>query len=378
MPPTDLQGRGGELANEFVRNTFGPREEELDSLALRLDHALALGGLLAPRHTAGATASDSRILMLEGSASEAERMASAIEEGGIVCYWRRAASWDGFSDALEAFRPGLVLADSALLASDRQALGIARYHRIPVIVMVAGEPGVEPAVSGSLASWASDHVPRDDLARLAPAVRRAIGEEKPGLRVLRHLLRRRAAPHPIAFVCKPDEGLLRYERVFRQEQGYAWRTLKRNGVPDAVAQELCQEMFMVLCERLPTIENPRGWIKTWCVRNARGHRNSAAARREVVTPTPGSEETAPGGPEDYLVNCETRQALARSLCKLSKAQRRLVWLFVVEELPGEEVAARVRRSTPRGYSASNTYKKLPKSLEELKRLLEDFLTGFRK
>lgn len=51
-----------------------PSEAELDRLAGRLDSALALGGLLAPRRPAGAGAAragsslvDLRVLMLEGA-----------------------------------------------------------------------------------------------------------------------------------------------------------------------------------------------------------------------------------------------------------------------------------------------------------------------
>jgi len=122
-----------------------------------------------------------RILMLEDVPEEAEVVQRELHESGLAFVARRVQTRADFAAALEEFAPDLILADSKLPAFDgRSALQMVRQQDslIPVI-MVTGALGDEAAVEFLIAG-ASDYVLKDRLARLAPAIRRAIRETAMG------------------------------------------------------------------------------------------------------------------------------------------------------------------------------------------------------
>jgi len=118
-----------------------------------------------------------KILMLEDVPEEAEVLQRELHKSGLQFVARRVQTRQAFSAALEEFTPDLVLADSRLPAFDgRTALQMVRQKDpfLPVI-MVTGALGDEAAVE-LLIAGASDYVLKDRLARLAPAVQRALRE----------------------------------------------------------------------------------------------------------------------------------------------------------------------------------------------------------
>jgi diguanylate cyclase (GGDEF)-like protein len=118
-----------------------------------------------------------KILMLEDVPEEAEVLQRELHKSGLEFVARRVQTRLAFGEALEQFAPDLVLADSRLPAFDgRTALQMVRQKDplLPVI-MVTGALGDEAAVEFLIAG-ASDYVLKDRLARLAPAVQRALRE----------------------------------------------------------------------------------------------------------------------------------------------------------------------------------------------------------
>jgi DNA-binding NtrC family response regulator len=118
-----------------------------------------------------------KILMLEDVPEEAEVLQRELHKSGLEFVARRVQSRHAFAQALEQFAPDLVLADSSLPAFDgRTALQMVR-EKDPLmpVIMVTGALGDEAAVEFLIAG-ASDYVLKDRLARLAPAVRRALRE----------------------------------------------------------------------------------------------------------------------------------------------------------------------------------------------------------
>ena len=120
-----------------------------------------------------------RILLLEDEPTDAELVEAALREEGLPFTARRVDTREAFIRALEEFKPDIVLADYKLPAFDGGfALKIVRqqHPNIPV-VMVTGAMGDEKAVE-LLKQGARDYVLKDQLARLGPAVRRALSEEQ--------------------------------------------------------------------------------------------------------------------------------------------------------------------------------------------------------
>ncbi|HLZ97459.1 MAG TPA: response regulator, partial [Steroidobacteraceae bacterium] len=121
--------------------------------------------------------SETKILMLEDVPEEAELLERELHKAGLAFVARRVQTRSAFIDALRQFEPDVILADSKLPAFDgRSALQIVRQKDplLPVI-MVTGALGDEAAVEFLIAG-AIDYVLKDRLARLPPAVQRALRE----------------------------------------------------------------------------------------------------------------------------------------------------------------------------------------------------------
>ena len=119
------------------------------------------------------------ILHLEDDPNDAALVRSILEAEGIACAITCVKNRDEFVAALERGGIDLILSDYTLPAFDgMSALKIAqvKWPAIPLI-FVSGTLGEERAIE-SLKNGATDYVLKDRLARLVPAVRRALQEVK--------------------------------------------------------------------------------------------------------------------------------------------------------------------------------------------------------
>ncbi len=117
------------------------------------------------------------ILHLEDDPHDAALVQSELAAGGIVCTITCVHGRADFVAALERGGIGLILSDFSLPAFDGlSALDIAhdRWPAIPLI-FVSGTLGEERAIE-SLQRGATDYVLKHRLARLVPAVKRALQE----------------------------------------------------------------------------------------------------------------------------------------------------------------------------------------------------------
>ena len=117
------------------------------------------------------------ILHLEDDPHDAELVHSALNAGGIPCAITNVHHESAFVAALEGGGVDLILSDYTLPGFDgMSAMRIANlgWPAIPLI-FVSGTLGEERAVE-SLRSGATDYVLKGNLARLAPAVLRAMDE----------------------------------------------------------------------------------------------------------------------------------------------------------------------------------------------------------
>ena len=119
------------------------------------------------------------ILHLEDDPRDAELVQDMLESGGITCTITCVQNRDGFVAALECGRIDLILSDFSLPAFDGlSALGMAQVHCPDVpFILVSGTLGEERAID-SLKRGATDYVLKERLARLVPAVHRALQEVK--------------------------------------------------------------------------------------------------------------------------------------------------------------------------------------------------------
>jgi CheY-like chemotaxis protein len=119
------------------------------------------------------------ILHVEDDPNDAALVQSTLEAGGITCAIKCVHRRDEFVAALERGGIDLILSDYSMPAFDgTSALKIAQAKcpAIPLI-FVSGTLGEERAID-SLKNGATDYVLKERLARLVPAVQRAMQEAK--------------------------------------------------------------------------------------------------------------------------------------------------------------------------------------------------------
>ena len=118
-----------------------------------------------------------RLLILEDVAAEAELAVKALETAGLDCTWQRVDSETEFRAGLRELRPDVILSDFSMPRFDGMsalALAAAEATDTPFI-FVSGTIGEECAIE-ALKHGAVDYVLKNNLARLAPAVQRALAE----------------------------------------------------------------------------------------------------------------------------------------------------------------------------------------------------------
>ena len=140
-----------------------------------------------------------KILHLEDSLKDSELIHSIIENGEIWHEYFLAANEKDYLDILENVDIDLILADYILPNYyGREALKVAneKYSHLPFI-FISGTIGEDEAINLML-DGAKDYVLKSKLARLVPAIKRALHEKE--LEVLQHLA---------------DEKLKNSEEIFR-------------------------------------------------------------------------------------------------------------------------------------------------------------------
>lgn len=113
--------------------------------------------------------------MLEDEVRDAELVQHMLREGGFDFAFRRAETESEFMEALENFRPSLVLSDHCLPAFDGfTALSVVQKRSPDTpFIFVTGSLGEEMAIK-ALKSGATDFVLKHHLTTLPPAVHRAL------------------------------------------------------------------------------------------------------------------------------------------------------------------------------------------------------------
>lgn len=116
-----------------------------------------------------------KLLIVEDVETDAELAVWELRRNGLACEALRVETESDYRRALREFAPHIVLCDFTLPRFDgSSALALAReIHPDMPFIFVSGTIGEEIAIE-SLKRGASDYVLKSNLARLAPAVRRAL------------------------------------------------------------------------------------------------------------------------------------------------------------------------------------------------------------
>jgi len=118
-----------------------------------------------------------RILLLEDNAPHAELVEFFLRQSGLQFHVTRVETREAYVEQIEQHPPDMILSDYALPAFDGYtALAIAK-EKVPdtPFIFVTGTMGEEVAIE-TLKNGATDYVLKTRLARLGPAVQRALRE----------------------------------------------------------------------------------------------------------------------------------------------------------------------------------------------------------
>ncbi|MFA6970997.1 MAG: PAS domain S-box protein, partial [Gallionella sp.] len=163
-----------------------------------------------------------RVLMLEDTPTDAELAGHELRKAGIAFTSLRVETREAFIHALEEFRPDIILSDYKLPDFNGiAALEIVKrdHPEVPVVMVTGALPDIEAVEM--IHAGAKDYVLKDRLARLAPAVQRALS-------TVQSNRARQAAEQALqeskARYKRIAEGLTDYQYTVRIDNGYAVKT----------------------------------------------------------------------------------------------------------------------------------------------------------
>jgi RNA polymerase sigma-70 factor (ECF subfamily) len=131
-----------------------------------------------------------------------------------------------------------------------------------------------------------------------------------------------------------------FREVYRDHAGFVWRALRRLGLPAPDAEDVTQEVFVVVLKKLDTFAH-RSSLRTWlygiAYRAASEHRRRAHVRSEVPTESVDPGAADPPQPES-LDRKRAREQLDAILAELDEHKRAVFVFYEIEELAMNEVA----------------------------------------
>jgi RNA polymerase sigma-70 factor (ECF subfamily) len=143
-----------------------------------------------------------------------------------------------------------------------------------------------------------------------------------------------------------DADLSGFEALYRRHFAFAWRSLRRLGVPERDLGDAAQDVFLVVYRKFQELDLERSaasYVYAVCLRIASERRRSAVQRHEQLARDAdrGDEsesETVPIHDTEREHLAERRALLEAALNEMSLEQRAVFTLFELEGRTGEEVA----------------------------------------
>jgi RNA polymerase sigma-70 factor, ECF subfamily len=141
--------------------------------------------------------------------------------------------------------------------------------------------------------------------------------------------------------------------VFTQHAAYVLGLLARLGVAPADVEDVAQDVFVVIHQKLPEFEG-RSSLKTWvcgiCLRKASDYRRRAHRRHERLVAGPGDGASAAEDPERAALRSAEVLRLQQALATLPEPLLQVFVLYEIEELPMADVALAVGCPRFTGYT----------------------------
>jgi len=167
-----------------------------------------------------------------------------------------------------------------------------------------------------------------------------------------------------------DEGVA---EVFRAHASFVWRSLRRLGVPDAVAEDAVQEVFLVVPRRLVDFDG-KGSMRAWLFAISRRvashhHRRVSREKRRLEQVIVEERES---DLDDELARREAADIVTGFLDGLDEPRRMVFYLADIEGLTAPEVSAAL------GVKLNTVYSRLRAARKSFEALVAERDEGERK
>jgi RNA polymerase sigma-70 factor (ECF subfamily) len=157
---------------------------------------------------------------------------------------------------------------------------------------------------------------------------------------------------------------LRFAEIFREHHSAVTRWVRNLGISPADADDVVQEVFLVVHRRLPEFRGPgtvRGWLfsitRRVCSNVRRGRARAHARLQKSERPSP------PRAPDEALLRAEAFELMQGFLDRLDSTQRVVYVLMEVEGMHAPEVAELL------GLGVQTVYSKLRSARGKLKKMI---------
>lgn len=167
-----------------------------------------------------------------------------------------------------------------------------------------------------------------------------------------------------------------FDRVYDEFFDFVYRNARRLGVPESAADDVVQEVFLVLHRRLRDYDGRAGmqsWVYGILANTVRDYRRSFRRKQAPLVVTEHDEEWGPassrGSPEVGVQRGRDLALLMALLEELPEAQRELIVLADLEQLSVPEICSCI------GGNTNTVYSRLRVARENLKSKLTRRLTA---
>ena len=150
----------------------------------------------------------------------------------------------------------------------------------------------------------------------------------------------------------PTPGTVDFQRLYKQEFGYAWRTLRRLGVRESDLADLAHDFFIVVFPHLSDYDASRPvrpWLFGIAFRVVSDYRRSARLARETLGDAPDVIDRAPPI-DEQIAERQAREAVMRVLDTLDLYRRAVLIMHDIDGHPVPQIAAALAIPVPTAYS----------------------------
>lgn len=175
---------------------------------------------------------------------------------------------------------------------------------------------------------------------------------------------------------KPEVSVSSFTKIYNEYFDFVWRNARRLGVPESSADDVVQEVFIVVQRRLPDFDGRahiRAWIFGILAHVARHYRRSYQRKgahcisldqdKAYQAPNATDEST----PSAHLERAELARLMERLLGQLDENKRTLLVLSELEEWTLREIAEYL------GSNINTIYSRLRVAKREFERLYKRWL-----